>query len=59
MFGATTYPTEPSPVPFAPEVSVIHDALLAAVHEQPLADFTLTSPVPPIADTSRLDGEIE
>lgn len=36
----------PLPEPLAPEVMVIHDVLLDAVHEQPLLVETLTVSVP-------------
>ena len=36
------------PVPLAPEVTVIHDALLTAVHPQPLPAATVTLPGPPL-----------
>jgi hypothetical protein len=36
--------TEPLPVPLAPDVMVIHAALLAAVQLQPLRPLTVTTP---------------
>jgi hypothetical protein len=47
VFAATVKPTVPLPDPVAPLVSVIHEALLAAVHAQPVATVTLLVPVPP------------
>ena len=38
----------PLPVPLAPDVTVIHDALLTAVHPQPLPAATVTLPGPPL-----------
>jgi hypothetical protein len=50
VFAATVYPTLPLPVPAVPDVSVIHDALLDAVHAQPGAVVTFTGgPAPPDA----------
>jgi len=46
VFAATLNPTVPLPDPVAPLVTVIHAALLAAVHEQPVATVTLLLPVP-------------
>ena len=43
--------TEPFPLPEAPDVTVIHDALLEAVHAQLLAADTLTESVVPEAGT--------
>jgi hypothetical protein len=39
--------TVPLPVPLAPDVTVIHEALLTAVHPQPLPAVTVTLPDPP------------
>ena len=36
LFGATPNATVPLPLPVAPEVTVIHGALLVAVHAHPL-----------------------
>ncbi len=47
---ATVNPTDPLPVPVAPDVTVIHDAALVAVHVQPAAVETTTGdPAPPAA----------
>jgi hypothetical protein len=51
VFAATENCVTPSPLPLAPEVMVIHVALLAAVHAQPVAVVTLTEPDPPLAGT--------
>jgi hypothetical protein len=48
VFAATLNATVPLPFPLAPEVMVIHDALLAAVHGH-VAE-TDTVPVPPAAE---------
>ena len=39
----------PLPVPVSPLVTVIHELLLTAFHEQPLVEVTATEPVPPEA----------
>lgn len=59
VFGNTTYRTLPLPVPDALPRIVIHDALLAAVHAQPLGVETVTSPVSPSPGALALAGEIE
>jgi hypothetical protein len=46
------------PVPDAPEVTVIHDAVLTAVHAHELAALTLTEPVAPDAGAELLGGSI-
>ena len=45
--GATVKLTCPLAVPSAPEVTVIHDALLAAVHAHPLEVVTVADPLAP------------
>ena len=46
---ATLNSTDPLPLPFAPDVIEIHEALLAAVHPQPLLVETTTGPpAPPV-----------
>jgi hypothetical protein len=57
--AATLRPTDPLPVPDAPEVTVIHGAPLAAVHEQPAAVVTATVGVLALASTFWLVGAIE
>ena len=49
VFAATSKVTEPLPDPVAPPVRVIHAALLAAVHAQPVAAVTPLLPLPPAA----------
>jgi hypothetical protein len=44
-FAATEYVIVPLAVPFDPEVIVSHDALLVAVHGQPLGAVTVMDPV--------------
>jgi hypothetical protein len=51
--------TVPLPVPLAPDVTVIHDASLAAVHAHVLLVVTLVDAVPAAALTLTLFGEIE
>jgi len=52
VLAATVKPTEALPVPVAPDVIVIHDALLLAVHRHALVVVTMTGvPVPPVAAT--------
>jgi hypothetical protein len=50
-FGSTANATDPLPVPDAPEVTVIHAALEAAVHEHMPPVVTVTDPVPPATAT--------
>ncbi len=50
------YPTAPLPLPLAPEVTVIHGALLDAAHPQPPAAVTATLPNAPDAATFALVG---
>jgi hypothetical protein len=59
VFAATVKPAVPVPDPAAPLVSVIQDALLAAVHAQPVATLTVLVPVPPDAVNDWLAGEID
>jgi hypothetical protein len=49
VFAATLKLTVPLPLPLAPAVTVIHAALLVAVHAQPVVVVTLVLPVPPAA----------
>jgi len=50
--AATVKPTDPVPVPVAPEVTEIHDAPLVAVHRHALVVVTATGvPAPPAAAT--------
>jgi hypothetical protein len=51
VFAAAVNVTTPLPLPLAPAVTVIQDALLAAVQPQPLAVETSTGePAPPLAE---------
>jgi hypothetical protein len=59
LFAATVNATAPLPEPDAPLVTVIHDALEAAVHAQPPAVVTATDPLPPVASNDWLVGAIE
>ncbi len=52
--GATLNATLPGPLPFAPDVTVSHAALLDAVHPQPLPTLTATDPLPPAATNAWL-----
>ena len=47
----------PLPLPLAPEVTLIHDALVAAVHAHPAGAVTPTDPGPPRADKDALPAE--
>jgi hypothetical protein len=58
-FDATLYCTVPLPLPLPPDVTVIQDALLPAVHGQPPPAVTDTLPVPPPAGAFAFVGEIE
>jgi hypothetical protein len=51
LAAATAKLTVPPPLPLAAPVMVIHGTLLAAVHAHPLAVFTVTVRVPPLAST--------
>jgi hypothetical protein len=52
VLAATLNPTDPLPLPLAPDVMLIHEALLAAVHPHPLLVVTATGPpAPPAAPT--------
>lgn len=57
--AAAAYWTVPLPLPFAPDVTVSHDALLLAVHEHPSAVVTVTLPEPPADGTLAAVGAIE
>ena len=60
VLGATEYPTDPLPRPVAPDVTVIHAAVLVAVHEHVFAEaVTATVPVLLAAATARLAGASE
>jgi hypothetical protein len=58
VFAAALNVTLPSPLPPAPAVIEIHEALLLAVHEHPLPADTPTVPVPPPAGAVPLIGLI-
>ncbi len=53
---ATDSWTVPLPVPWDPDVTVIHGELLAAVHGQPEPAATVTDRFPPAAGTAPLSG---
>ncbi len=57
--AAAAYCTVPLPLPFAPDVTVSHDALLLAVHGHPSAVVTATLPEPPADGTLAAVGAIE
>jgi hypothetical protein len=57
--AATEKFTAPPPEPLAPELIVIHAALLVAVHAHPVVVVTLTLPAPPEAAKLWLVGLIE
>jgi hypothetical protein len=56
--AATVNVVVPGPVPAAPEVRVIHAALLTADHTQPVPTLTVVLPVPPPETTDCEVGEI-
>lgn len=56
-FAATLKPTLPVPLPVPPEVTVIHDALVTAVHAQPEVAVTVNELVPPSAPSDTLEGD--
>ena len=49
VFAADVKLTVPLPVPAAPAVTVIHAALLTAVHAHPVPAVTVVLPAPPAA----------
>ncbi len=57
VLAAALYATAPEPVPLAPDVTVSHDALLLAVHPQPLVAVIVTEPVPPADGSDWLFAE--
>ena len=59
VFAATLKEAVPGPVPLAPPVTVIHDALLAAVQAHPAPAVTVLLPVPAPAVNAWLLGEME
>ena len=60
VLAATLNPTDPFPLPLAPEVTSTHPALLLAVQVQPLPLVdTSTVPVPPVAAIGKFVGLIE
>lgn len=56
-FALTLYVTCPLPLPLLPAVIVIQEALLDAVHAQPLAALTVTFPVAAPDPSVALTGE--
>jgi hypothetical protein len=59
-FARTVKPTVPFPLPIVPEVTVIQESLLAAVHVHPFTADTLTvGPIPPPGPAAWLVGVIE
>ena len=52
VFAAMLRPTDPLPVPDAPDVTVIHGAPLDAVHAQAAVVVTATTDVRAFASTS-------
>ena len=60
VFAATVKPTDPLPVPLAPDVTVIQDALLTAFQVHVLTDVVtaIGVPAPPAAATDALFGAI-
>jgi hypothetical protein len=57
VFAATVKPTDPLPVPLAPEVTVIQAALVVAVHAQLAGAVTSTEPVAPMSVTDVLPAD--
>ena len=58
-FAATVMLTAPLPLPLAPPVTVIHGALLTAVHQQPLEAVTVIElfVAAAVADWAVVDNE--
>ena len=59
MLVDTTKVTAPPPVPLAPAVIVMNDALLVAVQGQPACVVTVTLPTPPVRSMFCEAGAIE
>jgi hypothetical protein len=59
VFAVRLRATVPLPEPVAPDVTVIHDVLLAEVHEQPSPVITLTVPEAASGPMFASVGEIE
>ena len=59
VVAAAAYWTAPLPLPFAPAVTVSHEALLLAVHGHPSPAVTATLPEPPADGTFAAVGAIE
>ena len=59
VVAATLNPTEPFPLPLAPEVTLAHPALLLAVQTQSFPADTVTVPVPPVSAIGARVGLIE
>ncbi len=57
VLAATVKLIVPLPVPFEPLVTVIQDALLAAVHGQPDCVVIFTLPVVPPPGASKVDED--
>ena len=57
VFAATDIPTDPEPVPLDPDVTVIHEVLLAAVHAQLLVVVTDAVAEPPPTTTDADVGD--
>jgi hypothetical protein len=57
-FAATLNVTVPEPMDDAPLVTVIHEALLTACHEHPVATVTVVLPGPPAAAIDCAAGEM-
>lgn len=57
VFAATVYWTVPLPVPDPPPVTVIHGALLVAVHVQAMDPATVIAPLDPLAGTVTDTGD--
>ncbi len=58
VVGSTLNATLPLPLPVVPDVTAIHGAWLAAVHAHPGPAVTVTVPVPPVAATDWVSGEM-
>jgi hypothetical protein len=56
--AAAVYPTLPVPVPLAPVEIVTHDAPLVAIQLHPAVVVTVTEPVPPVARSDWVAGEM-
>jgi hypothetical protein len=59
LLTSTLTVTKPSPVPAAPDATVIHASRLTAVHAHPAVACTVTVAVPPLDGIASAEGLID